>query len=98
MDRNTSDIVTAQLAFTGVEPGSDTEVNSIGRIDDRPGASNPSRWTVEAGEHAVAGGFHHDPAVPVDLDPDGSIVRVEQFAPAPVTKFGGAARGIRRYR
>jgi hypothetical protein len=77
-----------------VQPSPDPEIEPTGRFDHRLRALDTPGRTIEAGKYPVTGGLHHDPAVPFDLIGGRTIVRVEQFAPAPVAELCGAGRGV----
>src|SRR5437773_1391152 len=94
MHGDARDVAAAQLAFADVQSGADAEIEPTAGVDYRPRALDTSSRTIEARKHPVTGGFHHDPAVPFDLSLCRTIVRVEQFAPAPVAEFCGAGRGV----
>ena len=60
-----------------MQSGADAEIELTPGFDDRPRALDTSGRTIEAGKHPVAGGFNHDPAVPLYLGFRRAIVRVE---------------------
>jgi len=86
--------VAPKLALADVQPRSDPEIETVGRVDDGLRALDPARGTVEPGEHPVARGVDEHPAVPFDLDSRSTVVRVDQLPPAPVSDLRDSPRGI----
>jgi hypothetical protein len=92
--RDPREVVAVQQELADMEPGPNPEIELISRVDDRLRAPDTSDGTIETGEYTVTGGLHHDPAVTIDLGRGHTIMRVEQFAPAPIAELCSASRGV----
>jgi hypothetical protein len=77
-----------------VQPGAYRQTEIVHPLDDRAGAADRSRWAVEGGQEAVAGGFDLTAAKSQQLAPYHRVVTAEQIAPAPVTELGCVCRRV----
>jgi hypothetical protein len=87
VDGEPGDLVACELALAGVQPGSHLEAELGDGGPDRRGAADGADRPVEAGEEAVAGRIHLNPAEARKLPADGSVVLVQKLAPAAVAKL-----------
>src|SRR5215207_3967980 len=83
------EVITAQLALTGVETGPNLEPEIAGTGRDGLGTVDGATGSVESGQEAVARGLDLLPAEPVQLMTDRRVVRVQQLVPALVASGSG---------
>ncbi len=89
-----ADVVAADLAFAGVQPGAHLDAEGLHRVSNCHGAADRSLRAVERGQETVAGGVHLAAAEANELRTDDGVVRVEQRVPVAVADLGGAARRV----
>ena len=89
VDGDAREVVARKLAFAGVQPGPDVELERAGGVDRGERAADRTRGTVERGEHPVAGRADRATAVDRDLVVHEAIVVLDQVVPATVPKPRG---------
>src|SRR2546425_7154610 len=78
----------SMLALACVQAGTHLETQLRHRLNDRAGASNPPRGTVEGGEEAVPGRVHLAAAEAYKLAAHELVVALEELAPGAVSQLG----------
>src|SRR5262245_58036126 len=86
VDGQPSEVVTADLALTGVEADAQVDPEFPGRLDDRLCAANGASRAVEGCKEAVPAGFDLSTTMPPELLAHGSVVAVEQRPPTVVAQ------------
>ena len=89
-----ADVVAADLALAGVQPGAHLDAERLHRVADRHGAADRSLRAVEHREEAVARRVHLAAPKAGELGPDDGVVRIEQRMPVTVTDLRGPARRV----
>ena len=84
-----ADVVAADLAFAGVQPGAHFDAECLHGVADRHGAADRALRAVEHGQEAVSRGVHLAAAEAREFRPDDGVVRVEQRMPVTVADLGG---------
>jgi hypothetical protein len=87
-----TNVITADLALTGVQPGAHLEAERLHRVADRHRAADRSLRAVEHREEAVARRVHLAAPKAGQLRPHDGIVRIKQRMPIPVADLCGPAR------
>jgi len=80
----TSDIVTDQFYFAGVNPGANRKPESGDRLPNCAGAANGAGGTVEHGKKSIPSRLNLSPSKAVELTARLLVVLEEQFAPGGV--------------
>src|SRR5436305_880028 len=88
MHRDSTDVVTHQLDFTGMNTRADVEAQLFDLGSDSRCAADRPGWAVEACHDPVTGGVCFAASIMSELRPDESVVTFEFFLPNPVTEFG----------
>ena len=86
-----ADVVAADLALAGVQPGAHLDAERLHRVADRHGAADRSLRAVEHREEAISGRVHLAAPKPSELRPDDGVVRIKQRMPVTVAHLRGAA-------
>jgi precorrin-3B synthase len=94
MYRDPADVVAADLALAGVQPGAHLDAERLHGVADRHRAPDRALRAVEHREEAVPGGVHLAAPKPRQLRPDDGVVRVEQRVPVTIAHLGGPARRV----
>src|SRR5215218_1085791 len=69
IDGDAGDVLTADLALSGVQTRPHVDPQLPHRARDRARGLDPARRTVECRQEAVARGLHHAPAIATELLP-----------------------------
>jgi hypothetical protein len=72
--RDAADVVAANLALAGVQPGTHLDAERLHRVADRHRATDRSLRTVEHRDETVAGGVDLAASKPSELRPDDRVV------------------------
>ena len=80
-----ADVVAAEFAFSGVQPGAHLDAERLYRVANRHGAADRSLRTVEHRQEPVARGVHLAAPKTSQLRPHDGVVRIKQRVPVTVT-------------
>ena len=89
-----ADVVAADLALAGVQPGAHLDAERLHRVANRHGAADRSLRTVEHREEAITRRVHLAAPEAVELCADDGVVRVEQRMPVAVADLRSPARRV----
>jgi hypothetical protein len=91
---DTTDVVPADLALAGVQPGAHLNAERLHRVTDRHRAADRSLRAVEHRQEAVARCVHLAAPKPSQLRLNDGVVRVEQGMPVTVAHLRRPARRV----
>jgi hypothetical protein len=94
MDGQPTQIVTPGVALSGVQSGSDFDTETVCCLDDFGCASNGTSRSIKVGQETVPGGLDLSSAESLQLVSHGSIMSIEDRAPALVSNFSGSSSGV----
>src|SRR5262249_43521675 len=89
-----ADVIAADLALAGVQPGAHGDAQRGHRVADCHRAADRALRTVEHRQKAVARRIHLPAPKPSQLRPHDGVVRIKQRTPIAVTHRGGRARRV----
>src|SRR6185369_16982186 len=92
--RDPADVIAANLALAGVQPGPHVDTERLHRIANRHGAADRPLRTVEHREEAVSRRADFTAAKTCELRPDDGVVRIEQRMPVTVADLRCPARRV----
>ena len=95
---DTADVVAANLALAGVQPGTYLDAERLHRVANRHGAADRSLRPVERRQEAITRRVHLATPKASQLRPHDGVVRIEQRMPVAVADLSRPARRIRRCR
>jgi hypothetical protein len=84
VDAQSTELRTADLDLSRMDPGPDPEVQSRCRLDDGAGASDRRTRPIECREEPVAGGIDLPSLETLELGADEPVVLFEEVSPASV--------------
>ena len=94
VDRDAFHLAADELYLAGVNAGTDLEAELTDGVDRALSAGDRPRRAVAGGEETVTGAANLPAAVAGELSSDGSVVGIEQRAPAAVADLDRARRGL----
>jgi hypothetical protein len=89
-----ADVIAADLAFAGVQPGAHLDAECLQGVSDRHRAADRALRAVEHREKAIARCVHFAAPKPGELGPDDGVVCIQQSVPATVADPRRLARRI----
>ena len=92
--RDPADVIAADLALAGVQPGAHLDAERLHRVADRHRAADRPLRAVEHREEAVARRVHLAAPKASELRPDDGVVRIKQRMPVTVAHLRGPARRV----
>ena len=94
MHSDAADVIAADFALAGVQPGPHLDAKRLHRVADRHRTADRSLGAVEHREEAVARCVHFAASKAGELRADDGVVRVEQRTPVTVADLCGPARRV----
>ncbi|OBF85362.1 hypothetical protein A5791_02310 [Mycobacterium sp. 852002-51163_SCH5372311] len=94
MHPDPAQVLAADLALTGVQPGAHLQTQGLHRIANRHRTADRALRAVEYRQKPVTGGVDLATPKPGQLCAHYRIMRIEQRMPLPVTQLRGASRRI----
>ena len=89
-----TDVIAADLALAGVQPGAHLDAERLHRVADRHRAADRSLRAVEHREEAVSRCVHLAASKPSELRPHDGVMRIKQGMPVPVADLRHTARRV----